>query len=196
MLVIVCVPFSFLIFILLEEFWRNWFYRVQVILTAYGLEMPTSSNKKKVENFPTDASQVSPVFVEETDYLNNRKDIKEIEKELGELGIHTSESNPEAWEEELKRELSELDPAKEGDNSLLSQNWEQELMMELGIKDSTSELPPTTSTTDAPTPTPTVAAISPEKETATNISEIQQASEEAAVPNNSTSESEGEETPK
>ena len=65
--------------------------------------MPISSNKKKVENFPTDASQVSPVFVEESDYLNNRKDIKDIEKELGELGIHTSESNPEAWEEADER---------------------------------------------------------------------------------------------
>jgi hypothetical protein len=115
----------------LEEFWRNWFYRVQIILTAYGLEMPKKNTKKISHDnvLPSTASH-SPILSVE-DSLSNK-----IEKELGELGIHTSESNPEAWEEELKRELSSLDPSKEASDSLLSQNWEEELMLELGLKNS------------------------------------------------------------
>jgi len=83
----------------------------------------------KASSTSTDTNNTA-VFIE-GDYLN-----KDIEKELGALGIHTAESNPDTWEEELKRELSELDATnKEGANGLLSQNWEEELMLELGLKD-------------------------------------------------------------
>jgi len=142
-----------------EEFWRNWFYRVQIILTAYGLEMP----KNKLENSPSlDTAFSSSLPTDPHSPILSAEDAlsRKIEKELGELGIHASESNPEAWEEELKRELSSLDPSKEAPDSLLSQNWEEELMLELGLKNSPG-LPKETNDTKKMLPSPTHLSTTP-----------------------------------
>jgi hypothetical protein len=127
-----------------EEFWRNWFYRVQIILTAYGLAMPTQQQQRQPmqQDEPPQARQQGGTPTIPSPTLSVADSLSTmIEKELGELGIHTPESNPEAWEEELKQELLSLDPAKEGPDSLLSQNWEEELMLELGLKNSPKDTP-------------------------------------------------------
>eukprot|EP00026_Physarum_polycephalum_P008508 Phypoly_transcript_08596.p1 GENE.Phypoly_transcript_08596~~Phypoly_transcript_08596.p1 ORF type:complete len:393 (+),score=79.78 Phypoly_transcript_08596:104-1282(+) len=128
-----------------EEFWRNWIYRVHIILTAFGLSMP-EPKKNTTPSPPTAELASSPSSPKLT-----IEDTLRIEKELGELGIHPSESTPEAWEEELKRELSTLDPSKETSDSILSQNWEEELMLELGLKNSSKLQKGSTDKTPSPT---------------------------------------------
>lgn len=144
-------------FVLTEDFWRNWFYRVQIILTAYGLEMPKNRSSSVNSNKPR-PKDTTAIFIEEGDYLN-----KDIEKELSALGIHTAESNPDAWEEELKKELSVLDASK--DSSLLSQNWEEELMLELGLKEKDTD----TTATDTVVPLPHLDGTATIDHTQTNI---------------------------
>jgi len=118
-----------------EAFWRNWFYRVQVIKKAYAIEDKPDDiiAEKKGDKPETNKKSSDVVEVEgSAAYLD-----KKMEEELSQLGIHGAESSPEAWEAELKAELGDFEA-----KGSVGENWEEELRQELGITDSPHLSPP------------------------------------------------------
>ncbi|XP_025410079.1 synapse-associated protein of 47 kDa isoform X2 [Sipha flava] len=88
-----------------ENFWQNYFYRVNLICNASNLESLESTD------YNTASSNVNSDLTE-----HDTNEIEEIRKSLKEsLGVETSE-NEEHWENELEAELQEYEIIKNNED--------------------------------------------------------------------------------
>lgn len=138
-----------------DEFWRNYFYRVNLIKQSFDLkDLEASGNSKSTtNNKPHDAGQqrltsmtdedVNAVASADPDdefvsdsYQASSKDIDEVNESMKRLGVGGNEA--EEWEAELEGELNEFEvvSSKDGrEEDTNSPEWENQIQEMLDAED-------------------------------------------------------------
>ena len=130
-----------------HEFWRNYFYRVNLIKQSFDLkdleQQQTSSSRIEQTSTPNDQEECVETinnhdhddeFVSES-YQASTEDINEVNASMKKLGVSGNEN--EEWEAELEGELNEFEMvnSKDGRGSEEDPEWENQIQQMLEAED-------------------------------------------------------------